>query len=225
MNDPGAQGILPVLHSRAETQRLYDRISRAGLLEGTFEARLIRDGLELLATEEGEAVLEVGPGPGRALVPLAQTVGRAGRVCGVDLSRGMIEVARRRLQRTGLADRVALLWGDALALPLRGGAFDGAFMSFVLESFDTPEIPSVLAEVRRVLRPGGRLGLVSLSRRGPSVVRRVYEGLHARWPRVVDSRPIRPALSLDEAGFDVTRGRDRRLFGLPVDVLLARTPA
>jgi SAM-dependent methyltransferase len=68
----------------------------------------------------------------------------------------MIHHAEARLRRARLADRVEL----------RLASFDALFMAFTLELFDTPEIPLVLAECRRVRRSGGRLIVVALSR-GP----------------------------------------------------------
>ena len=187
--EPGdwARGLRPVARSRADARQAYDRASRWSRVEEPFERRAQASGLELLRIQPGEGVLEVGCGAGGALVALARAVGHVGRIVGLDLSPRMIRLAAARLRRAGLADRAKLVVADASAIPFVDASFDAAFMSFALELFDTPEIPLVLAECRRVLRQGGRIGVVSLSRAAP--VRwptRLYERLHDRFPSTLD---------------------------------------
>ncbi len=223
MSDRAEIARVPI--TRAQTRATYDRISRHyELLEGFWERPARRVGLAALAPAPGETMLEIGCGPGYALVEIARAAGPNGRAVGVDLAEGMCRLARGRLTREGLPGRAEVVHGDASCLPLATGSFDGAFMSFVLELFDTPQIPFVLAECRRVLRPGGRLVVVSLSKEGPdSSVRRLYERGHERFPRLLDCRPIYAARALDEAGMTITSGRTASLWGLPVEVVRSRT--
>ena len=101
---------------------------------------------------EGD-VLEVGPGPGVLLTSMARTH----PLCvGVDLSRGMLRHARRRLQDHGLPAHV--VQADAVALPIAAGVFDAVVMTFALSAI--PDGHGALAEVARVLRPGGVVILV-----------------------------------------------------------------
>jgi ubiquinone/menaquinone biosynthesis C-methylase UbiE len=74
----------------------------------------------------------------------------------------MMAVARTRVESAGQRN-VTLTIGDARALCLRSDVFDAAFLSFTLELFESA-IPQVLAEVQRVLRPGGRVGVVALAK-------------------------------------------------------------
>jgi demethylmenaquinone methyltransferase/2-methoxy-6-polyprenyl-1,4-benzoquinol methylase len=76
----------------------------------------------------------------------------------------MIEITKKRLEKAGLVNRVELFRGDAAFLPFDDNTFDAVFMSFVLEVFDTPEIPRALEQVKKVLKPGGRLGVASMSK-------------------------------------------------------------
>ena len=211
-----ARGLRPVRRSRAAARLAYDRGSRWNRVEEPFERRAQAVGLELLRVQPGERVLELGCGAGGALVVLARAVGSAGRVVGLDLSPGMIVLAAARLRRAGLAKRAELVVADATSIPWPDVSFDALFMAFTLELFDTPEIPLVLAECRRVLRPGGRIGVVSLSRAAP--VRwptRLYERLHDRFPATLDCRPIHPRLALEAAGFEQARARAGPAVGSP----------
>ncbi len=202
----------------------YDGLSRCyDVLAGSVERRYRNAGLHMLAAEAGECVLEVGFGTGEALQTLAEAVGPAGVLHGIDISQGMLEVSRAKLQHACLANRVVLQQGDAVQLPYSNCCFDALFMSFTLELFDTPEIPIVLAECRRVLRPQGRICVVAMSRRSADhPMTRLYEWLHDRFPRRLDCRPIPVRQCLEEAGLRTVELRRMSMFGLAVDILLSR---
>jgi demethylmenaquinone methyltransferase/2-methoxy-6-polyprenyl-1,4-benzoquinol methylase len=215
-----------VQRSKQEAKATYDALSRwYDLLEGWSETKSKNEGLRGLEVGAGERILEVGFGTGHGLVALARQVGEPGKVYGLDLSEGMLRVARQEVAKAGLLDRVDLRIGDAQAMPFGGGAFDALFMSFVLELFDTPQIPVVLQECRRVLRSGGRMAVVALSKEGEDgVMRRLYEWAHQQFPRVLDCRPIYVREALEVAGFQVLKAVERTIWGLPVEIVLARNP-
>ena len=212
--------MLPVPRTKAQARASYDRMSRSyDLFAGAFEKRLRNLALGRLGIASGEAVLEIGFGTGHSLQQIAKAVGTEGRVCGVDLSAGMLEVSRQRLDRAGMSDRVELHCGDATQLPYADETLDAVFMSFTLELFDTPEIPIVLGEIKRVLKPDGRLGVVSLSREdGISLMVQVYEWLHQRLPQYIDCRPIYVEQALKEAGFQLAHSERQGLWGLPAKI-------
>lgn len=216
-----------VQRSKAEAKAAYDRMSRwYDVLAGSSERDLVRLGLEKLAAAEGEFVLEIGFGTGHALVTLAQAVGDSGKVYGIDISEGMLKVTQEKLKATGLAERIELRLGDAAQLPFQDHFFEGAFMSFTLELFDTPEIPVVLAECRRVLHSGGRLAVVAMSKTGADgPVLQLYEWAHKKLPKYVDCRPIFVREALEEAGFWVIDSELRSMWGLPVEIVVAKDPS
>jgi len=219
-----ATEISRVPRTKQEAKATYDRLSRwYDWVEGWSEKPFIAEGLQRLQVEPGGIVLEIGFGTGHGLESLAQAVGDAGQVYGLDLSEGMLNVARNRIEQAGLADRVDLRLGDAVQLPFAADFFDAVFMSFVLELFDTPEIPLVLRECARVLHVGGRIAVVSLSKEGDDgVAVHLYEWVHEQWPKLADCRPIYVRQALEDAGFQVVEAVVKSMWGLPVEIVVAR---
>lgn len=213
-----------VTRSKAQAAASYNRLSRwYDRIAGGTERKYRDLGLQQLHAQPGERILEIGFGTGYCLLALAKAVGLQGKVYGIDISTGMREVALRRLQSAGVTGRVELHVGDAAQLPYPPGSFHAVFMSFTLELFDTPEIPQVLAGCCQVLRPGGRLGLVAMTRSDPAgMAARLYEWCHTRWPVVVDCRPIEAQKALQEAGFRIEVADRYWMWGLPVEVIRAR---
>ena len=222
-NESKAPDILPVSRTKEEAKRSYDRISRYyDYLTGAFERKYAEMALERLSIRKGETVLEIGFGTGHCLKRIAESVGPNGKAYGIDLSAGMMEISKERLEKADLEDRVKLFCGDAASLPFDNNTFDAVFISFTLELFDTPEIPKVLEQIKRVLKPEGRLVVVSISKEnGESIFLRFYEWIHNKWPKYVDCRPIYVEQSLREAGYTVRSKEKVRLFRLPGEIVVA----
>jgi demethylmenaquinone methyltransferase/2-methoxy-6-polyprenyl-1,4-benzoquinol methylase len=218
-----ASAILPVPRTKEEAKRFYDRISKSyDYLTATSERKYAEKALDRLSIEEGETVLEIGFGTGHCLKRIAERVGQTGKAYGIDISSGMMEVTKRKLEEAGLMDRVELYCSDAMNLPYANSVFDAVFTSFTLELFDTPEIPKVLYEIKRVLKSEGRLGVVSMSKEdGMSMMLRLYEWAHKKWPKYVDCRPIYVEQSLEDAGYEIISKEKVRLFGLPGEIVVA----
>jgi len=94
-------------------------------------------------------------------------------------------------------------------------------MSFTLELFDTPEIPAVLKEIKRVLKPKGRLGVASMSKEdGESRLLKAYEWVHKNFPVIADCRPIYVEKSIRDAGYSIKSREKIKLFGLPGEIVV-----
>ncbi|MFC1905945.1 class I SAM-dependent methyltransferase [Chloroflexota bacterium] len=211
--------IAPVKRTKCDAKRYYDRISRYyDIVAGSFERKYAQMALDMLSICEGETVVEIGIGTGHCLKSIAQFVGRSGMVCGIDISGGMLQISKQRL-----GNAAGLCCGDAVCLPYMDSVFDAVFMSFTLELFDTPEIPIVLSEIRRVLKDRGRLGIVAMSKKGKGdAMIGLYEWLHKKWPAYFDCRPIYLEKAIIEAGFIVQSQRRASLFGLPLEIVTAQ---
>jgi ubiquinone/menaquinone biosynthesis C-methylase UbiE len=110
-----------------------------------------------LALRPGDRVLDVGVGPGLLAAEMAAEVGPEGRVCGIDISDSMLAIAGTRSKQPG-GPEVELELASAGRLPHGAENFDVAVSTQVFEYLD--DVPGALDEIRRVLRPAGRVVLL-----------------------------------------------------------------
>ncbi len=222
-NRSKARDILPVPRTKAEARQAYDMLSRIyAYTLGLIRHNSAKMALQHLSIREGEAVLEVGFGTGDCLKQIPELVGPTGRAYGIDISRGMIERTKRRLEKAGLASAVELCCGDATCLPFNENTFDAVFMSFTLEVFDTPDIPKVLAQIMNVLKSGGRLGIIDMSKEnGKSLFLWGYEWLHKKCPKYLGSRPIYAEQCLVDAKFQIRSKEKAKIFRVPAEIIIA----
>lgn len=206
------------------TQRQYDRLSSFyDLISARSEGIPRSTGLVMLRITSGECVLEIGVGTGAALQELTNSIAPGGKVFGIDLSTGMLKRTRLRLTGANNIPPVNLCCGDACWLPFLTSSLEVIFMSFTLELFLSSEIPLVLKECQRVLKPGGRIGVVSLSGTGPDTwMRKAYEWSHRRFPAWVDCRPILVKEALLGSGFQIQDSTCQSMWGLPVEIVIAQ---
>jgi SAM-dependent methyltransferase len=144
----------------------YCTITLGGALLGsvaTLEERgrsgymgVVRALLDALAIQPGESILEVGCGSGVIMRELARRTGGANRLIGRDMSPYLLREAQALARRAGLLDLIDYGEGRAEALPLPDGTVDVALSSTVFEEADADQM---LAEIVRVTRPGGRVGI------------------------------------------------------------------
>jgi len=207
-----ASGVLRRLYTALAP--LYDRL--VPLISS--EARSL--GVSWLDLRDGERILDVGCGPGRALERLA-TATPTGWTIGLDATPAMVTRARARLATLPHA-RYRVRRADAQDLPYPDDAFDAVFSSYLVDVLPRPAMGPVLREMRRVLRPDGRLVLVVLV---PPVrpVEQGWAALARSAPLLLGgARPVRPRLLLDRAGFSMRRAASRTQWGLRSGILRAR---
>jgi SAM-dependent methyltransferase len=130
----------------------------AGTLESPWFARLsgTETTLDRLRLQPGERILEIGPGPGRLLIPAAQRILPGGEAVGIDIQPRMIERLEARAERMGVTNLRAIL-GDAAQPHVPAAQFDLVFLCTSLG--EIPDRKAALARCYEALKPGGRLSI------------------------------------------------------------------
>jgi ubiquinone/menaquinone biosynthesis C-methylase UbiE len=209
--------------SAAQVRRVYDRL--APVYEGwttPFESRARAKLLDIVASHGSERILEVAVGPGAAFREILR-LNPDGVAVGLDLSRRMLARAAAKARRSGHGSYLLLL-GDARHLPLPDGSFDLVTNSYMLDLLPVEEIRAVLAEFKRVLRPGGTLVLVNMTH-SRAWLSRAWEWLYGRSPSLLAGcRAVLAAPFLEELGFANVQREVVTQLTFPSEVLTASRP-
>jgi SAM-dependent methyltransferase len=182
-------------------------LSQGGRPRGRFGRFLVRGmnfghsgltvwGLTKVEIPENATVLDIGCGGGRTLERLA-SFARLGKVVGIDYSEDSVEVARKRNQRLIAEGRVEVLHGSVSSMPFPEATFD--LVSAVETYYFWPDIVADLAEVRRVIKPGGQLVIIAGMYRGSRFERRNMRLIRAGGMRCFSVQEFEDALQ--DAGF------------------------
>jgi demethylmenaquinone methyltransferase/2-methoxy-6-polyprenyl-1,4-benzoquinol methylase len=149
-----------------QVNRMFDRVAaRYDLLNSLMSAglhhRWRERAAEIAALAPGDAALDVCCGTGDLTLELAGRVAPGGHVVGCDFSEPMLDLAREKAGARG-SSGVRFEWADALQLPYDAGRFDAVTVGFGVRNF--ADLDRGLAEMARVLRPGGRLVVLEFTR-------------------------------------------------------------
>lgn len=167
--------------------------------------------IEALSLDKKQSVADLGCGGGHLLRDLALAVGETGRAVGLDNNAEQLAAARAFCN--GLS--VEFAEGDLLKMPFENGTFDAIASMQVMEYVD--DIRGALAEVRRVVKPGGRFALVSVlwdhyqfHGADPDLTRRILEAFRAHCPHQM--LPLEISQLLSAAGFSGISRRPLAIF-------------
>lgn len=213
--------ILEVKRPPEDAPTIYDRLAPVYEIWAQLtESRARRRVLELASPGPAEDVLEVATGTGAQLVELARR-NPGGRTVGVEIAEGMLAKTRRRLADRGLAE-VEVQRADARELPFAEASFDLIVNSYMLDLLPRAEIPRVLAEFQRLLRPGGRLVMSNMTL-GERRLHRVWDALYARGiVLTANCRGVLTAPVLAELGFAGIEREYSAQLGFPTEIVIAR---
>lgn len=180
------------------------------------ESRSLDAGLERAHIRDGESVLEVAVGTGIAFREILRR-NPSGRNVGIDLTAAMLRRARQKAERSGVP--FELIVADARSLSFDDASFDVVVNNNVLGLLPQAHLAPILAEMSRVLRPGGRLLIVTMMRPATRLADWIYR-VGAEWLggwRAVDIEPL-----VGDAGFESVSREVVMQHGIPSEVLIAR---
>ena len=188
------------------------------LLAQRVAVRARRLALAWLSVRDGERVVELAPGTGLAFVRLVQA-NPSGHTLGIDRAPAMLRRARRRLRG------VPLVWtlrvGDARQVSAPAGSVDALYAGYLLDQFARDDRRRILMEIRRLLRPGGRLVLQHMTR-PQSAAARTWGALAHRVPWLLGrSQPLCVRPDLHACGFTGLRRTYVEEAGFPSEVVYA----
>jgi ubiquinone/menaquinone biosynthesis C-methylase UbiE len=145
-------------HARRAARAYGAAADHYGLAPLGFWDRFGAETVSRLRLKPGQAVLDLCCGAGASAIPSARAVGPTGRVLGIDVAEPLLELARARAAREGLAT-TEFRHGDATCTGLAGGSFDAVVCVFGV--FFAPDMTAFAAEMWRLVRPGGMLAVTT----------------------------------------------------------------
>jgi demethylmenaquinone methyltransferase/2-methoxy-6-polyprenyl-1,4-benzoquinol methylase len=148
----------------------YDFLNRA--LSGGIDVRWRKKAIRELAPYQPQTILDVATGTGDMAILMTRYLPRA-KITGIDISAGMLEIGRQKISQSKLDDRISLQTGDSESIHFPDDHFDAVTVAFGIRNFENLE--KGLVEMRRVLKPGGRLLVLEFSRPKAGLFRGIYE--------------------------------------------------
>jgi ubiquinone/menaquinone biosynthesis C-methylase UbiE len=183
------------------------------------ETRARQKALEFAEIQNGEAVLEVAVGTGLTFLEILKA-NPDGENVGIDLTPVMLQKAQNRVSRSGIT-HFQLATGDAYDLQFPDQRFDLLMNNYMFDLLPEKDFPVVLAEFKRVLKPGGRLVLVNMTR-PERFYQQIWEGVYHLNPRWLGGcRGVLLYEHLGNAGFQNIKREFLSQFGFPSEIISA----
>ena len=147
----------------------YDFMNRAMTLG--IDKLWRRKAVNMVRGHGGKKILDVATGTGDLAIALARRIEGA-EVTGADLSEGMIEIGRAKVEKSGLTERITLQAADCMNLPMADNTFDCVTVGYGVRNFE--DLRRGYAEMARVVRPGGMIAVIELSTPTSRLVKPLY---------------------------------------------------
>jgi len=147
----------------------YDFLNR--FLSAGIDVGWRKKAIKLLLPMHPEKILDVATGTGDFALTSYEIL-KPEKITGIDISEGMLELGRKKIIKAGLANRIELLNGDSEAILFEDNSFDAVTVAFGVRNFENLE--QGLSEIKRVLKPGGRLIILECTKPSLPVVKQFY---------------------------------------------------
>ena len=207
----------------SQVRKVYRRFaSTYDLWSRLAESKARRRCLELADIKDGESILEVAVGTGMLFEQVLRANPR-GRNEGVDLTEAMLARAKTRATKSGISN-YTLRVGDAYGLEYADSSFDLVVNNYMFDLIPEKDFVAILTEFKRVLKAGGRVVLVNMSR-GGTWFDSAWERLYERWPGLLGGcRGVEITPYVAEAGFERVRRELITQWMFPSEVVYAEKP-
>ena len=136
----------------------YDFLNR--FLSGGIDIKWRKKALLQLASLQPKKLLDVATGTGDVAI-MASNLLKVERIIGIDISEGMLSLGRQKVEKLGLSDTIELLKGDSETINFEDDTFDAITVAFGVRNFE--DLEKGLSEIRRVLKPAGKLVVLEFS--------------------------------------------------------------
>ena len=146
----------------------YDGLNR--VISFGIDVKWRKKVLQLVTKTNPKTILDIATGTGDLAILMSQT--NADKIIGLDISSGMLEVGRKKIEAKKLTHKIELLLADSENMPFENNTFDAITVAFGVRNFENLE--QGLSEILRVLRPGGKLVVLECSRPTLPVVKTLY---------------------------------------------------
>jgi len=146
---------------------VFERIAKRydlmnSVLSAGFHKRWRKITMQKMNVLPGQACIDVCAGTGDWSISLAHAVGPTGKVVGLDFSQEMLNHSYPKIEAAGVAKQTTMVHGNAMSLPYEDSSFDHATIGFALRN--VPDIKTVVSEMMRVVKPGGQVVSLELSK-------------------------------------------------------------
>jgi len=207
--------------SQSEIPAVYDSLSKTYDIWGKLAETRARDrAIELADIEDGQDILEVAVGTGLGFYEIVQR-NPSGTNIGVDISRGMLQKAEKRLGKLTAAN-YELGIGNAFNLETEDARFDLLVNNYMFDLIAFDDMDAILEEFKRVLKKGGKLILVNMTE-GESLGSGIYRLIYRIAPKAFGGcRGVKLSTKLEHHGFEVTSREYYQQLWFPSEVILAR---
>ena len=147
----------------------YDFLNR--FLSGGIDVWWRKKAISELKSLQPKTILDVATGTGDFAI-ISNKILKPEKITGIDISEGMLEFGRKKIVNAGLENKITLLQGDSEAILFPDNSFDAVTVAFGVRNFENLE--KGLSEIRRVLKPGGKLVVLEFTRPHLPVVKQLY---------------------------------------------------
>ena len=147
----------------------YDFLNR--FLSAGIDIKWRKKAIRQLVKLQPKTLLDVATGTADMAI-LASGILKPAKITGIDISDGMLEIGRKKIEKLGLQQTVELLNGDSETIKFNDDSFEAVTVAFGVRNFESLE--KGLSEIKRVLKPGGKLVVLEFSRPKSAVVKSMY---------------------------------------------------